>query len=58
MKRKTPLTLDRRHIFRALSYLFVFSAFCGVDFWLRIMVRGIDRYSLKAIEPNLFTAFG
>ena len=56
MKRKTPFTLDRRHILRALSYLFVFSAFCGVDFWLRIMVRGIDRYSLKAIEPNLFTA--
>lgn len=56
MKRRTPFRPDRKLILGALSYLFVFFSFCAVDFWLRIMIRSIDRYSLRAIEPNLFTA--
>ena len=47
---------DMRKRVRVLfPYLWIFGSYAAIDVWLRVMTRWINRYSIYAPEPNLFT---
>ncbi len=44
-------------IFAIAIFLFIFGTFMLLDVWLRVSTRWINRYSIYALEPNLFSLF-
>lgn len=43
-------------LLNCISYLWIFGSYGLLDAWLRVITRWINRYSIYAVEPNLFTA--